>query len=85
MLHLISKNVYSGEDWKLMQNAHAEASALLDRDPYSDINANRLARIVMRLFDQHMRDEKMMATLAAREEAASTNHRPEIRFRKPTQ
>lgn len=78
MLHLISKTVYSGEDWKLMQNAHVRASALLKRSPYDDINANRLARTVMRLYDQHIRDDETIATLAAREEAATTNHQPEV-------
>ena len=71
MLHLISKNVYTAEDWSIMEHAHAAASVKLGRSPFTDENANRLARTVMRLFDQRIRDANVIATMAAEEEAAT--------------
>jgi hypothetical protein len=49
----------------LMQRAHAQASLMLQRCPYTDENANRIARIVMKLFDEGLRDETIIATKAA--------------------
>jgi hypothetical protein len=54
-----------------MQGAHAKASVLLNRCPYSDIDANRIARTVMRLFDDGFRDENMIAAKAADLQAAA--------------
>jgi hypothetical protein len=70
MLHLISKNSYSTQDWNLMQRAHARASEMLQRCAFTDENANRLARTVMKLFDQGLRDEEVIASRAAEQEKA---------------
>ncbi len=61
MLHLLGSKFHSSADWIVMQRAHAKASALLSRCPYSDIRANQIARTVMRLFDDGLRDEDMIA------------------------
>ena len=50
-----------------MQIAHQMASAVLQRDPTTHEHADRLARIVMKLFEQGIRDAK---TLAMDEETA---------------
>ncbi len=65
MLHLLSTTIHSPADWTIMQRAHAKASVLLNRCPYSHIDANRIARTVMRLFDDGLRDENMIAAKAA--------------------
>ncbi|ATU94096.1 hypothetical protein [Phyllobacterium zundukense] len=67
MLHLLSQYSYSPEDWGLMQRAHAKASLTLDCCPHSHEHANRLARTVMKLFDQGLRDELLIAKAVEKE------------------
>jgi hypothetical protein len=61
---------YTAEDWSTMQTAHQMASAVLQRDPTTHEHAERLARIVMKLFDQGIRDAKTLATQATDEETS---------------
>lgn len=61
------KVFYSSEDWNLMQNALLKASEQLQRGPDHQY-ADRLARRVMALFDQGLRDEEIIASNAAHQE-----------------
>jgi hypothetical protein len=70
MLHLISQHSYSTQDLNLMQRAHAKASEMLQRYAFTDENSNRLARTVMKLFDQGLRNEEVIASRAAEQEEA---------------
>jgi hypothetical protein len=65
MLGIIDSLTYSTENWITMQTAHMMASAILQRDPTTHENAGRLAQTVMNLFDQGMRDPKLIAAAAA--------------------
>jgi hypothetical protein len=73
MLHSVHQLSYSSQDWDVMQRAHAKASELLGRCPYTDENANRLARTVMKLFDQGVRDAEVLAWIAANQETVVSN------------
>ncbi|NTS31351.1 hypothetical protein HQ945_08800 [Phyllobacterium sp. BT25] len=58
---------YSSQDWSLMQTALLKASRELGRSPKGKL-AERLARRVMTLFDQGMRDDEAIASAAAYQE-----------------
>jgi hypothetical protein len=73
MLHLISRHTYTTEQWDLMQRAHAKASEMLGRCAHTHEHANRLARTVMKLFDQGLRDELLIAAKAVEHEITATN------------
>ena len=66
----IDKLAYTSEDWETRRRALEMASAILKRDPTTHENAERLARCIMKLFDQGMRDAKLMAAAAADQEAS---------------
>lgn len=68
MLHQTDQNNYSPEEWDLMQRAHDKASEMLHRCPKTHENADRLARTVMKLFGQGLRDEDVIASKAASQE-----------------
>jgi len=68
MLHLVNLHCYSTEDWRLMQRALAKAFEVLQRCPKSHANADRLARTVMKLFDQGLRDEEAIVSKAVKQE-----------------
>ncbi|MBB3234465.1 hypothetical protein [Phyllobacterium endophyticum] len=68
MLGIVDSLTYSNDDWMTMQTAHMMASAILQRDPTTHENADRLARMVMKLFDQGLRDPKEIAVAAADQE-----------------
>ena len=68
MRHITRKHFYTSEDWKLMQAAHLSASRLLHRSAQTHEDANRLARRIMMLFDAGLRDQKVMAKVAAHQE-----------------
>ncbi|UXN66256.1 hypothetical protein N8E89_24065 (plasmid) [Phyllobacterium sp. A18/5-2] len=68
MLHLISHHTYTTEEWDLMQRAHVKASEMLGRCSHTHEHANRLARIVMKLFDQGLRDDLIIAIKAVQQE-----------------
>jgi hypothetical protein len=70
MFSTIENLTYSTEDWMTMQTAHMMASAILQRDPTTHENADRLARTVMKLFDQGMHDPKEVAATAVDQEIA---------------
>ncbi|WP_271896352.1 hypothetical protein [Candidatus Phyllobacterium onerii] len=70
MFSKLENLIYSTEDWATMQTAHRMASAILNRDPTTHENAERLARCIMKLFDQGMRDAKDIALKAAEQEAS---------------
>jgi hypothetical protein len=63
---------YTIADWAVMERAHVRASQILKRDPKTDAHADQLARRVMGLFDHGMRDEEVIARIAAAQEAGTT-------------
>ncbi|NTS30657.1 hypothetical protein HQ945_05265 [Phyllobacterium sp. BT25] len=72
MLNILSQHNYSPEDWDLMQRAHAKASQMLGRCYLTHEHANRLARTVMKLFDQGLRDDLFIAAKAVEQELTTT-------------
>ncbi|MEP7455021.1 hypothetical protein [Phyllobacterium sp. SB3] len=56
---------FTPHEWNIMDRAHETASNILGRDRRLHPNASRLARIVMTLFAQGLRDPDEIATLAA--------------------
>lgn len=82
MLHLTGRYIYSNNDWEIMQRAHAKASELLGRCPHTHEHANRLARIVMKLFDRGLRDAEVLAWVAANQETVISNIASEREGRK---
>ena len=68
-LHLFDKLTYSEDDWYIMQDAHVKACEILGQQPVSYNNADRLARTVMKLFDEGERDFQIIASIAAHREA----------------
>ncbi|MEK1888994.1 MAG: hypothetical protein AAAB35_15795 [Phyllobacterium sp.] len=64
----LRKHSYSSEDWNLMQRAHFKASKQLQRCPKSHADADRLARRVMTLFDEGLRDEAAIVSAAVFQE-----------------
>ncbi len=73
MLHHKIPTAYVSADWAFMERAHARASQILNRDPMTDEHADQLARRVMGLFDHGMRDEEVIARIAAAQEAGITS------------
>jgi hypothetical protein len=61
------KLIYSSEDWNLMQSALLKASKKLHRTQGHE-DMDRLARRVMTLFDQGLRDVDIIARTAANQE-----------------
>ena len=55
---------YSTEEWNCVQRVHVKASELLRRSPSVHEHADRLARTVMKLFDQGLRDEETIVSKA---------------------
>ena len=64
--------IYSSEDWNLMQNALSTAAKKLHRDQGHE-DTDRLARRVMTLFDQGLRDAEVIACTAANQEILIAN------------
>jgi len=60
---------YATADWAVIERAHLRASQILKRDAKTDTHANQLALRVMGLFDYGMRDEEVLARIAATQEA----------------
>ena len=67
MLFQFRKLIYSSEDWILMHSALLNASKKLHRDQGHE-NTDHLARRVMTLFDQGLRDAEVIALTAANQE-----------------
>ena len=65
-----------------MRRAHAKASKLLGRCRHTHEHANRLARIVMKLFDRGLRDADGLAWVAANQETVKSNIASEREGRK---
>lgn len=59
----LTKLFYSGQECKTIQQAHLRASKQLRRSPTTHENAERLARRIMSLFDQGMRDADAIASV----------------------
>ena len=59
--------IYSSEDWNVMQSALLTATRKLYRDQGHE-DTDRLARRVMTLFDQGLRDAEAIARAAANQE-----------------
>lgn len=62
---------YTDEDWQIMSEAHKTASLKLGRDHREHENANRLARTVMMLFDQGIKNKDILVRMAIRRELAN--------------
>ena len=60
----VSEDVYSQDDWRVMSDAYERAAAMLGRSPWTDPHAQRLAREVMRLFNNGKRDIQLITSLA---------------------
>lgn len=56
---------FTPHEWNIMDRAHETASNILGRDRRLHPAASRLARIVMTLFAQGLRDPDEIAALAA--------------------
>ncbi|MHC1548859.1 hypothetical protein [Phyllobacterium sp. K27] len=56
---------FTPHEWDIMDRAHETASNILGRDRRLHPDASRLARIVMTLFAQGLRDPEEIAALAA--------------------
>lgn len=56
---------FTPHEWDIMDRAHETASTILGRDRRLHPDASRLARIVMTLFAQGLRDPEEIASLAA--------------------
>ncbi|EJN01633.1 hypothetical protein [Phyllobacterium sp. YR531] len=56
---------FTPHEWDMMDRAHETASNILGRDRRLHPDASRLARIVMTLFAQGLRDPDEIAALAA--------------------
>lgn len=67
-LHLFEKLNYSEDDWCIMKNAHIMSCELLGQSPRSYEYNERLARSVMNLFNDGIRDYYVLALVAARRE-----------------
>lgn len=67
-LHLFGQLTYSEEDWQIMEIAHIRVRAI-DQPPASYEHNDRLARTIMKLFDQGTRDYQILAAIAAYREA----------------
>jgi hypothetical protein len=64
--HRLKKLIYSSQDWSLMQTALLLASKQFEPPNYP--HADRLARRVMALFDEGLRDAETLASAAAHQE-----------------
>jgi len=60
----VSKDVYSQENWYVMSAAYERAAVMLGRSSRDGPHAERLAREVMRLFNNGKRDVELIASLA---------------------
>jgi hypothetical protein len=67
-LTTVAKNAYTEENWHIMSSAYEIAAFHLQRSTRADPNAERLAREVLRLFNDGNRDVNNIATLATERE-----------------
>ena len=65
ILTSVSKDAYTKVNWHVMSAAYEQAMFLLDASDDGNHNAGRLAREVMRLFNNGKRDVNLIASLAA--------------------
>ena len=66
--HISDRSTYGEEDWHIIERAHIKACELLGQPPATYEHADRLARTIMRLFDQGSRDFQILAAIAAHHE-----------------
>lgn len=66
--HIAYTRQYTADDWQLMTDAHRRASAELGRHPKNHPHSNRLARAVMRFFDNGVRDVRHLVDLSVESE-----------------
>ncbi|MBB3147657.1 hypothetical protein FHS21_004081 [Phyllobacterium trifolii] len=69
MYNILADRTYTSSDCATMSRAYEMAAAILQRDPRSHDPADRLGWTIMKLFDQGMRDAKLIATTAADKES----------------
>ncbi|TXR46272.1 hypothetical protein [Phyllobacterium endophyticum] len=67
MSRRLTKLQYTCEDWNVMQSALFRASKQLQRSQNHEFT-DRLARRIMTLFDQGVRDEEVLALAAMEQE-----------------
>ncbi|MBZ9603328.1 hypothetical protein [Phyllobacterium chamaecytisi] len=65
VLTSVSKAAYSKVNWHIMASAYEQATFMLDASDGQPQNTGRLAREVMRLFNNGKRDVSLIASLAA--------------------
>lgn len=65
ILTSVSKAAYTKVNWHVMSTAFEQAMVMLDASDDGGHNAGRLAREVMRLFNNGKRDVNLIASLAA--------------------
>ncbi len=68
MARFLKQIFYSSDDWNVMESALLKASGKLQRNSDHEYT-DRLARRVMKLFAQGLRDEEVLASAAAYQEA----------------
>ena len=68
MARFLKQIYYTSDDWNVMQGALLKASGKLQRNPDHE-DTDRLDRRVMKLFYQGLRDEEVLASAAAYQEA----------------
>jgi hypothetical protein len=62
------QRIHSTTDWEIMQQAHNQASRMLDRCPKTHARCNHLARIVIAIYQSGVRDIDELAVMAANRE-----------------
>ena len=69
MYNILADRTYNSSDCATMSRAYEMATVILRRDPRTHDPADRLGWTIMKLFDQGMRDAKLIATTAADKES----------------
>jgi hypothetical protein len=63
-MHIFDE-LYCEDDWQIMKKAHLKACQILDQPADSYRHSERLAKSVMKLFDDGERDFEVIAAAAA--------------------
>ncbi|TXR46362.1 hypothetical protein FVA77_25405 [Phyllobacterium endophyticum] len=61
-------DLYSRDEWRILELAHQKACRTLERDPRSHPYAERLVCLIMILFERGERDYRKLADLAVKRE-----------------
>ena len=66
--HISDSPAYSEEGRQIIERAYSKACELLEQPPATYEHAYRLARTIIKLFDQGSRDFQILAAIAAHHE-----------------